>query len=97
MVNIEVQIRNQDNMDKRSLYYWSREFTLGIKEGQDYKELPNTIAINIINFRFLDTENFHTVFRLREDKDIVNDPLDRWLTWLDEQSPPELIAAKNRR
>ena len=24
-------------------------------------------------------------------KDIVNDPLDRWLTWLDERSPPELV------
>ncbi|MDR2717541.1 MAG: Rpn family recombination-promoting nuclease/putative transposase, partial [Treponema sp.] len=49
-VNIEVQIRNQYNMDKRSLYYSSSEFVKGIKSGQDYSELPDVIAINIVDF-----------------------------------------------
>ena len=118
MVNIEVQLQNQGNMDRRSLFYWSKEFTKSLKAGQDYQELPDTIAINIINFQFLDTENFHTIFRLREDtehalvltdaleihfldmvryrkqrsKNMENGPLHRWLAWLDENSPPELIA-----
>jgi predicted transposase/invertase (TIGR01784 family) len=69
MVNIEVQLRNLKNMDRRSLFYWSREFTRGLKAGQDYNVLPNTIAINIVNFRFLETNNFHTVFHIREDSD----------------------------
>ena len=117
MVNIEVQLRNLKNMDKRSLFYWSREYSRGIKQGQDYIILPNVITINIIDFEFLETENFHTVFHLREDaekelvltdvleihfldmvkwrklgkKDLMNDPLHRWLTWFDENSPPELV------
>ena len=72
-VIVEVQIRNQHNMDKRSLYYWSREYIDNIEEGQDYIELPKVIAINIVNYNFLDTDDFHTVFQLREakNKDLI--------------------------
>ena len=68
-VNVEVQLRNLGNMDRRSLFYWSKEYTRSLIAGQDYNELPCTIAINIVNFEYLDAENFHTVFRLREDKE----------------------------
>ena len=68
-VNIEVQLSNLKNMDKRSLFYWSREYAAGIKGGQDYVNLDNVIAVNIIDFDFLATENFHTVFHLREDRE----------------------------
>ena len=116
-VNIEVQLRNQGNFDRRSLFYWSKEYTKGIKAGQNYVKLPAVITINIIGFEFLETENFHTVFHLREDTekdiiltdileihfinmvkwkkrvkiDIVNEPLHRWLAWLDKSSAPELV------
>ncbi|MDR2717893.1 MAG: Rpn family recombination-promoting nuclease/putative transposase [Treponema sp.] len=68
-VNIEVQIRNQHNMDKRSLYYSSREFVKGIKSGQDYNALPDVIAVNIVDFEFLPTKGFHSCFHLREDSE----------------------------
>jgi predicted transposase/invertase (TIGR01784 family) len=116
-VNIEVQLRNLGNMDKRSLFYWSREYTRGIEAGQDYVELPNVVSINIVNFEFLLAGGFHTIFHLWEDhdkailltdaleihfidmvkfrmlrdKDIANDPLHRWLTYFDKDSPPELV------
>jgi predicted transposase/invertase (TIGR01784 family) len=116
-VNIEVQLRNLGNMDKRSLFYWSREYTKGIEAGQDYTELPNVVSINIVNFEFLLAGGFHTTFhlwedqdkvilltdaleihfidmvkfRLLRDKDIKNDPLHRWLTYFDKDSPPELV------
>jgi predicted transposase/invertase (TIGR01784 family) len=116
-VNIEVQLRNLGNMDKRSLFYWSREYTRGIEAGQDYIELPNVVSINIVNFEFLLAGGFHTTFHLWEDqdknilltdaleihfidmvkfrmlrdKDIEHDPLHRWLTYFDKDSPPELV------
>jgi len=68
-VNIEVQLRNRSNFDRRSLFYWGKEYTKGIKSGQDYLELPTVININIIDFEFMETENFHTVFHLREEKE----------------------------
>jgi predicted transposase/invertase (TIGR01784 family) len=54
-------------MDKRSLFYWSREYAKGLNAGQDYDELPNVIAINIVNFDFLDCGNYHSCFHLWED------------------------------
>ncbi|GHU95784.1 hypothetical protein FACS189479_09440 [Spirochaetia bacterium] len=68
-VNIEVQLRNLGNMDRRSLFYWSREYTRSLDAGKDYLELPNVIAINIVNFEFLPTGDFHTCFHLWEDTD----------------------------
>jgi len=68
-VNVEVQIRNQHNMDRRSLFYWSREFTKSLDAGQNYRELPRVIAINIINFELFSAGDFHTCFHLREDGD----------------------------
>jgi len=116
-VNIEVQLRNFNDFDRRSLFYWGKEYTKSIKSGQDYIYLPTVININIIDFEFLETNNFHTVFHIREDSesnivltetleihfinmvkwrkcgkiDIINEPLHRWLTWLDMNSPPELV------
>jgi len=66
-INIEVQLRNQHNMDKRGLFYWSKEYTENLAAGQDYIELPNVISINIVNFDFPNTNNFHSCFHLRED------------------------------
>ncbi|WP_010260900.1 Rpn family recombination-promoting nuclease/putative transposase [Treponema primitia] len=66
-VNIEVQLKNLDNMDKRSLFYWSLGYTRNIEVGDDYEKLPNVIAINIVNFEHLETRDFHASFHLRED------------------------------
>jgi len=67
-VNIEVQLRNYGNMDRRSLFYWSREYARGISAGDDYALLPNVIAINIVNFDFIPLDDFHTTFHLWEDR-----------------------------
>ena len=67
-VNVEVQLSNQHNLEKRSLYYWSREFADSLDAGQDYRELPDVIAINIVNFDFPPVSDFHTCFHLREDR-----------------------------
>ena len=66
-VNTEVQLRNVGNMDRRSLFYWSREFSKSIVRSQDYEELPNVIAINIVGKEYIPLEDFHTTFHLWED------------------------------
>jgi predicted transposase/invertase (TIGR01784 family) len=117
-VNIEVQLRNLGNMDRRSLFYWSLEFSRGMEAGQDYRKSPNVIAINIVNYEFMpQVSAFHTSFHIWEDtyrdvlltdalaihfidmvkfrrlpeKDIRHDPLHRWLTWFDKDSPQTLV------
>ena len=69
-VNIEVQVRNKRNIDRRSLFYWSKLYTEDMKKGQNYRTLPDTIAINIVNYDFPNKGGVHTRFRLRE----VSDP-----------------------
>jgi predicted transposase/invertase (TIGR01784 family) len=68
-VNIEVQLKNLGNMDKRTLFYWSRDYTRNIEAGDDYEKLPAVIAINIVNFEYLGTKDFHASFHLREDRE----------------------------
>ena len=66
-VNIEVQLRNYGDMDRRSLFYWSKEYSRQIKGGGDYIDLPKVIAINIVDFNFINSKKFHTCFHLWED------------------------------
>jgi predicted transposase/invertase (TIGR01784 family) len=72
-VNIEIQLRNVGNMDRRSLFYRSREYVRGIEAGDDYRELPPVIAVNIVDFDFMPADEVHTSFHLWEDshKDIM--------------------------
>jgi predicted transposase/invertase (TIGR01784 family) len=65
--NTEVQVRNKHNMGKRSLFYWSREYASSLEAGQDYRELPNGIAINLLDYDFPPLREVHTCFHLRED------------------------------
>jgi predicted transposase/invertase (TIGR01784 family) len=68
-VDIEVQLRNEYNMEKRSVYYWAQKFTRDFKAGTDYSRLLPVIAINIINFSLFKTiEDFHTSFHIYEDR-----------------------------
>ncbi|MDR0457115.1 MAG: Rpn family recombination-promoting nuclease/putative transposase [Treponema sp.] len=69
-VNIEVQIRNHYNMERRSLFYWSKEYSESMGAGQDYRELPDVIAVNIVDFDYPPVQNFHTQFHLREDHNL---------------------------
>jgi len=66
-VNIEVQLKDLYNMEKRTLMHWGREFTTGISSGGDYKDLPKVITINIVNFDNIKLDDFHTCFHLWED------------------------------
>jgi predicted transposase/invertase (TIGR01784 family) len=116
LINIEVQLKNEHNIEKRSLFYWSSGYIRDFRQGDDYQNLLPVITINILGFGYLPLEEFHTSFHLWEDQrkdymltdvcelhfiDMVkfrrfkargggfslNDPLHRWLTWLDGNSP----------
>ncbi|MGB6127238.1 MAG: Rpn family recombination-promoting nuclease/putative transposase [Psychrilyobacter sp.] len=65
-INIEIQLKNEYNMIKRSLYYWSRLYSEQLSEGENYSNLSRTICINLLNFKYLKTENFHSSYRLKE-------------------------------
>jgi predicted transposase/invertase (TIGR01784 family) len=68
-VDVEVQLRNYRNMDKRSLFYWSKEFIKGLPSGKEYQDAPNVIAINVVDYEFHpQVPDLHTIFHIWEDQ-----------------------------
>ncbi|MEA1960276.1 MAG: Rpn family recombination-promoting nuclease/putative transposase [Bacillota bacterium] len=67
MVDVEVQIGDRANMERRSTYYICRMFgDQKIIKGR-YQNLKRTVAINILDFvRIKDSRCYHTTFRLLE-------------------------------
>ena len=47
-INVEIQVKNYENYKDRTLFYWSKLYTQGFKEGQDYatlyRRLPRRLA-----------------------------------------------------
>lgn len=60
LVNIEIQVKNDQDFRDRTLFYWAKLYTSALKSGEEYGELKQTITINIINFNMFDSEDFHT-------------------------------------
>ena len=65
-INIEIQLRNEKNMIKRTLYYWSKMYEDQLTEGRNYSILNRTVCINILNFDYLENNKFHSMFRLKD-------------------------------
>ena len=66
IINIEIQLKNENNMVKRSLYYLSKMYEEQLNEKEDYSKLARTVCINILNFKYLKTDKFHTGYRFKE-------------------------------
>ncbi|MFY9589746.1 Rpn family recombination-promoting nuclease/putative transposase [Rickettsia endosymbiont of Halotydeus destructor] len=66
-LNIEIQITNDAEYDKRALYYWAKLYTEQLKTGSDYSKLSKAIGIHILNFTSVPgTDKYHNVFHIRE-------------------------------
>ena len=65
--NIEIQITDEADYDKRALYYWAKLYTNQPKEAEDYGSLAKAIGIHILNFTsILGVPAYHNVFHIRE-------------------------------
>ncbi|MCC8483971.1 MAG: Rpn family recombination-promoting nuclease/putative transposase [Rickettsia endosymbiont of Labidopullus appendiculatus] len=65
--NIEMQITDADDYDKRALYYWAKLYTEQLKNAEDYATLSKAIGIHILNFTSILHENkYHNVFHIVE-------------------------------
>ncbi|MCQ6529940.1 Rpn family recombination-promoting nuclease/putative transposase, partial [Bacillus mycoides] len=64
-INVEIQLNNNHDILKRSLFYWSKLYSSQLKKGMPYNSLHKTITINLLNFvMFKDYEAFHTTGKL---------------------------------
>ncbi len=65
--NIEIQISDEEDYDKRALYYWAKLYTEQLKVAEDYSKLSKAIGIHILNFTSIpEVDKYHNVFHITE-------------------------------
>ncbi|RIV16395.1 Rpn family recombination-promoting nuclease/putative transposase, partial [Alicyclobacillaceae bacterium I2511] len=75
LLDVEIQLQDHQDMEKRTLFYWAKMFEEQLEEGQSYHKLHKAVTINVLDFNYIPTEKYHTTFHLREDT-----ISDLWLT-----------------
>ena len=67
--NVEIQITDEADYDKRALYYWGKLYTEQLKTSEDYSKLCKTIGIHILNFTSItNSPKYHHAFHLVDEK-----------------------------
>ena len=79
--DIEMQMVDQRGLAERMLFYWSRLFAEGFKEGENYTELKKAIVILIADFKLkpLKELGYHTKWKIIDEderKVILTDKLE---------------------
>lgn len=65
--NIEIQISDEADYDKRALYYWAKLYTEQLQQSESYSTLNKAIGIHILNFLSIpESEEYHNVFHVTE-------------------------------
>lgn len=65
--NIEIQVSDEADYDKRALYYWAKLYTEQLQAASDYGQLTKAIGIHILNFTSIPhSEKYHNVFHIHE-------------------------------
>jgi hypothetical protein len=68
--NIEIQISDAADYDKRALFYWAKLYTEQLKVAEDYSTLSKAIGIHILNFTSIpEAPKYHNVFHVTEEED----------------------------
>ena len=71
--NIEIQICDEADYNKRALYYWAKLYTEQLKESEDYGQLSKAIGIHILNFTSIpESDKYHNVFHIVEKENGVH-------------------------
>ena len=86
--NIEMQVVDKKNIEKRILFYWSKMYTSSIKEGDDYEDLEKSIVILITNYNLENLnkiKKYITKWNIREEtcQLILTDVLEIYIIELD--------------
>lgn len=65
--NIEMQINDEADYDKRALYYWAKLYSEQLRSGDDYTYLQKAIGIHILNFTSIpNNKKYHNIFHITE-------------------------------
>ena len=68
IVDIEMQVKDQGNISKRSTVYMSKNIATQIKTSEDYQGLKPSIVINILNFNRYKRNSYHSIAHMKFEK-----------------------------
>ena len=68
IINIEMQVKYQSDIEKRSTLYMSKNISTQIKIAEKYKLLKPSIVINILNFNRYRRNSYHSVAHMKFEK-----------------------------
>ena len=74
--DVEMQVQDFGNIDKRSSVYMATLETEGIKKGEDYKQAKKVIAINLLNFEYYKRNSYHNIAHMKFEKTKENEYVD---------------------
>ena len=83
--DIEMQVVDRKDIEKRILFYWSKMYISGITQGYDYDQLKKTVIILILDYKLeklSKIEHFITNWQIREKdypKTVLTDVLDLYI------------------
>ena len=63
-IDVEVQLINKKDMERRSLFYWSQMYLMGLNKGDDYITLNPAITINILGYEIFLGEPLHSMYSI---------------------------------
>ena len=63
-IDVEVQLINKKNMERRSLFYWSQMYLMGLHKGEKYNVLNPAITINIMGHEIFPNEPLHSMYSI---------------------------------
>lgn len=69
-IDIEMQILNNHDIEKRILFYWSKLYLKQIDRGEDYNQLNRSISIIFLDYEIENLKELptHTKWQIRNDK-----------------------------
>ena len=68
-IDVEMQSQPRPAGRERALYYWARLYGGQLTRGDQYVELRRCVVVLITDFNELDSERFHSTFRVQETHD----------------------------
>ncbi len=76
IIEVEMQVQNQYNIDKRSHIYITKIYSDQLKEGDSYVEVKKVAVINILNFNYYERNSYHSVGRMKFENSKENEKVD---------------------
>lgn len=91
LVDIEIQVKDEDNITERTMHYLSKLYSGQIKVAENYKTMKKSIVIAILGFTYYNRAEYHSIVHMKFDK---NNNLDERLEQYEGKEEQELLTDK---